>query len=280
LKNKPRKKLIAVVLTLLTIGLGHIYSGQVKKGIILFTLQHIIMILSFFTLKLIPSLACLALVCAVVILYFLYCIFDDYQAAKQQSLSYDIQKFNRWYVYLGIIIIGLFIPQSLNSDFIKENITRTFKVSAGSMKPTLLIGDMFFAKTDLKSKTSLSRGDLIIFIYPEDRSKFFIKRIVGLGGETLSIQNKKVLINGKEINEPFTVHLHSKIIDSRDNMKPIEIPDDSLFVMGDNRDNSHDSRFWGFVKKADVIGKPAVIYCSWNKEVSEIRFKRIGRILN
>ena len=284
MKNKPRKKWIAVVLTLLTIGLGHIYSGELKKGVALFVLQHIIMLLSFFALKAAPTLSCLILMCTIIFIYFIYCILSAYGAAKKNVRKYDLEKFNRWYFYLGLMILGLFIPQPLSTDFVRDNVAQTFKIPAGSMKPTLLIGDMFFAKTDLDSKTNLSRGDLIIFIYPEDRSKFFVKRVIGMGGETLSIQRKKVLINGKEINEPYIINLDSRIIDpeisTRDNLKPIEIPNDSVFVMGDNRDNSYDSRFWGFVKKSDVIGKPAIIYWSWDKDVSIIRFERIGDAIN
>ena len=152
------------------------------------------------------------------------------------------------------------------------------------MIPTLQVGDMLLAKTDQKELSDINRGDLIIFIYPKDRSKFFIKRVIATEGETISIKNKKVSINGSEINESYAVNSDQRIFDQqtspRDNFEPVKVPQNSLFVMGDNRDNAYDSRFWGVVPKTDVIGKPTMLYWSWDKKAYRIRFNRIGKTLN
>lgn len=122
---------------------------------------------------------------------------------------------------------------------------------------------------------------MIVFPFPEDTSKDFIKRVVAVGGETIEIVNKKVFINGKSIEEPYVVHSDPRIIPKalrpRDNYGPSLVPENLLFVMGDNRDQSYDSRFWGFVEKAAVKGKAYTIYWSWDKENFKVRWNRIGK---
>lgn len=282
--NKPRKKWLAAFLTLLTIGLGHIYCGKIKKGVSLFVVQHLLMLFSFFVLKIVPSLIGLAFFTVIIILYVFYCLFDVLKISKENSMSYEIKKYNKWYFYTLIVILSLLIPQPLTSDFIKGNVAQTFKIPSGSMIPTLQIGDWFFAKTDYKSKSEIKRGDLIVFISPKDRSKFFIKRVIATEGETISIKDKKVSINSSVLNEPYIINTDSRVYDHkifpRDNFQPVKVPEKSLFVMGDHRDNNYDSRFFGFVKKSDVVGKPAFLYWSWDKKNSEIRWGRIGKTLN
>ncbi|SDU66790.1 signal peptidase I [Desulfobacula phenolica] len=284
MENKPRKLWVAGVFTFLTIGLGHVYSGKAQKGIILYLGQYLGLLICMVFLFIYPSLVVIVLFVLLGFAYFLYSLIDSIQVSKKGRDSYQLKKYNSWYSYLGILLLSSFIIQPTISNSIKKHIIQAYKIPDGSLKPTLLIGDQILAKTGLSLKSGIEKGDMVIFPYPQDPSKDFIKRVVAVGGETIEIKEKKVFINGKLINEPFILHLDNRMIPpnlaQRDTMPAIKVPDDSLFVMGDNRDNSHDSRFWGFVKKSSVTGKASIIYWSWDRKDFKIRWDRIGKTIN
>ena len=164
------------------------------------------------------------------------------------------------------------------------------------MVQTLLVGDhilvnkfLYGVKIPFLRKTIISvsepqRGDIVVFIYPKDQSKDFIKRVIGVGGETIEIKNKKIFINGKEYSDSYGIYsdnvIYPATMQPRDNFGQITVPKDSIFVMGDNRDESLDSRFWGFVDLKDVDGKAFIIYWSWNHEDHNLRWQRIGHLLH
>lgn len=164
--------------------------------------------------------------------------------------------------------------------FIRTFVVQAFKIPSGSMLPTLLIGDhllvnkfiygirMPFTGEVMVPIQSPERGDVVVFKFPKDRSIDYIKRVVGTPGDTVEIKNKKVFINGKAVDDPHAHFSSSSILDGaanpRDNFGPILVPEGRIFVMGDNRDNSYDSRFWGFVDQKDILGKAFILYWSWN----------------
>lgn len=177
--------------------------------------------------------------------------------------------------------------------FIRTFVIQAFKIPSGSMIPTLLVGDHIlvnkfiygvkipFIRKTIISLTRPKRGDVIVFIYPKDRSKDFIKRVIGMEGDTVSIVDKKVHINGKPFDDPYGVHndifIFPERIEPRDNFGPVTVPKNAVFVMGDNRDNSRDSRFWGFVNLKDVKGKAFIIYWSWDN--FSVKWNRIGDLI-
>ncbi len=175
--------------------------------------------------------------------------------------------------------------------FIRTFIIQSYKIPSGSMKDTLLIGDhilvnkfIYGIRIPFSNKTIVpifepKRGDIAVFRYPEDRKKDFIKRVIAIEGDIVEIKNKKVFINNKEIQNEKAVFKDSHFVLTRDDYGPVKIPEDSIFVLGDNRDHSHDSRFWGFVNLKDLRGKALVIFWSWNKEKSWPRWNRIGKII-
>jgi signal peptidase I len=181
--------------------------------------------------------------------------------------------------------------------FIRTFIIQAFKIPSGSMLETLQIGDQILVNkfiygvkipfTDgwtLVPVKNPQRDDIVVFKYPEDPSKDFIKRVVGIGGDTIEIINKQVYVNGSLVEgKPYAVHkddiVYPGMRTPRDNLMKITVPENKLFVMGDNRDNSHDSRFWGFVDLKAVRGKALIIYWSWNKDKFRPRWNRIGDIL-
>jgi len=126
-----------------------------------------------------------------------------------------------------------------------------------------------------------NRGDVIVFVYPRDRSKDFIKRVIAVSGDSVEIRHKTVYINGTKVDDPHATFKYGsqEIPGPRDNLGPIVVPLHKLFVMGDNRDESHDGRFWGFVDLDDVKGKAFLIYWSWNSEESWVRWDRLGDLI-
>jgi signal peptidase I len=144
------------------------------------------------------------------------------------------------------------------------------------------LGDYFLTKRRIFTDSVLNRGDIVVFP-SKDRSKEFVKRVIGMSGESFEIKGKNVYINGKLLVEPYKVTVDSNIIPAemqpRDNLGPIKIPKDSLFLMGDNRDESYDSRYFGFVKRSDIRGKAYLVYWSWDKSDFAVRWNRIGKNL-
>jgi signal peptidase I len=188
--------------------------------------------------------------------------------------------------------------------FIRGFVVQAFKIPSGSMKSTLLIGDHIlvnkfvyginipFIDKQIVHFGEPKRDDIIVFRYPQDPSKDFIKRVIGIPGDAVRIENKKVYVNDKLLDEPYAQHVHPEVFagmtSPRDNMAAVRVPSHSYFVMGDNRDESHDSRFWGFVDFGAIKGKAFIIYWSWNSnghlsldpKESFVRWNRIGSLLH
>ena len=279
--DKPRKPWIAGLLTLFTIGLGHLYSGEAKKGIVLYFLgQGTILAIFLSVIWVSPNILALLLAVVCGLGFLIFCILDAIRVSRRNKLTYELKKYNRWYVYVLVFAVTSFIIQPAVESTIKTDIVEAYRIPSGAMKPTLQIGDHILADKYIYKKREPERGDIVIFPFPEDPSKDFIKRVVAEGGEVIEIIDKQISINGEIIEEPFVIHTDSNIFRDkkrpRDNFGPVKVPDDSLFVMGDNRDHSYDSRFWGFVKKASVKGKAASIYWSWDSDNSTVRWNRIG----
>ena len=130
----------------------------------------------------------------------------------------------------------------------------------------------------------IRRGDIIVFKYPDEPERDFIKRVIGLPGETLELRNKKVYVNGQPLDEPYVHFLEPPprlqevtSFDVRERYGPVKVPPDQFFVMGDNRDNSQDSRYWGFLPRTYVKGKALMIYWSYESGEQRLRRRRPGR---
>ena len=205
---------------------------------------------------------------------------NDARTKKKSSLRENIE------AILVAIVLALFI---------RTFIIQAFKIPSGSMKQTLQIGDHIlvnkfiygiklpFLMTTIVPIKNPKRGDIVVFKFPEDPDKDFIKRVIGIAGDVVECRNKQVYINHKRLNHDFGIHTDSNIISRgvqpRDNFGPVIVPENSLFVMGDNRAHSYDSRFWGFVDLKALRGKALIIYWSWDKENFGVRWNRIGQIL-
>jgi len=208
----------------------------------------------------------------------------DNNKNKKEKTKSKIQE------YIEAIIIAILI-----AVFIRTFVVQAYKIPSRSMVPTLLVGDHllvnkfiygvkipYFRETIIPV-TDPERGDIVVFIYPNDRSKDFIKRVIGVAGDKIEIKNKKIYINDKEYSDSHGIYsdrfIYPASLQPRDNFGPVTVPPKSLFVMGDNRDESADSRFWGFVDLMDVEGKAFIIYWSWDSEDQSLRWKRLGNLL-
>ena len=151
-------------------------------------------------------------------------------------------------------------------------------VPSESMSPTILVGDHFFLdkvgfpanypkafQKYLPART-IDRGDIVALWSPENSKIRLVKRVIGLPGETLELRHRELYIDGRKLDEPYVVHTDPREINRRDNFGPVVIPPDHFFLMGDNRDNSNDSRFWGFASRDSLIGKPLFVYWSYDEE--------------
>jgi len=158
--------------------------------------------------------------------------------------------------------------------FIRAFVVQAFKIPSGSMEPTLLVGDHilvnkflygiklpYFQTTVIPISTP-KRGDIIVFIYPEDKSKDFIKRVIGIPGDRIQMQDRQVLVNGQPFDDKYGYY-DERAGNPNRSFGPVVVPKDDYFVMGDNRDHSMDSRFWGFVPSEAIKGKAFIIYWSW-----------------
>ncbi len=206
-------------------------------------------------------------------------------------MNMGYKKKSRLREYAEAIIVALILAL-----IIRAFVVQAFKIPSGSMKPTLLVGDhilvlkfIYGTKIPFTDKrilvfTEPKRGDIIVFRYPQDPTRDFIKRVIGVGGDVIEERNKVVYINGKPLYEPYVQHTDNDIRplskDVRDNFGPVYVPEGKLFVMGDNRDQSYDSRYWGFVDMKDVKGKAFIIYWSWDREKHLPRFNRIGKLIH
>jgi len=196
--------------------------------------------------------------------------------------------------YLEPIAIAILIAL-----FIRTFVVQAFKIPSSSMEPTLQVGDHllvnkfiygirfpFIGTKYFQFKTPL-RGDIIVFVYPKDRSKDFIKRVIGTEGEKVQIIRNKIYINNQLIDDPWGRYDErapsSRYLQPMEIFGPVTVPVNSVFVLGDNRDNSQDSRFWGFVNVNEVKGKALIIYFSWDRYaenlLGKVRWARFGRLI-
>lgn len=290
MENTPRKPWLAGLLTLPAIGLGHVYAGAPKKGILLFVGGEIfgLLFLAFilFTRSAIDIIffAVCILAAIIILLYGIYCLIDAIELAKKGKDTYQLRKYNKLYIYLAYWFGCSFLFAPISSfpleTTIKES-TGAYKIAGNSMNPTLLLGDFILVDKFIYKDNEPKRGDIIIFPYPEDPSKDFVKRLIGLEGDILEIRDKQLYINNEPYTESYIANKDSKTIPAsqnpRDFFGPITIPKNSVFVMGDNRDKASDSRFWGLVEKNTIKAQAKNLYWSWDNETSSVRWKRIGK---
>lgn len=209
-----------------------------------------------------------------------------------------------WREYAEALAIAVVLAVSIRTFFMGA-----YEIPSGSMQPTLLIGDHILVNKllyGLRMPDSIfglhppgiptarylfhleavHRGDVVVFVYPVDRSKDFIKRVIAVGGDTVEVRGGTVYLNGSRMADPhahYQIEAQARGQSPRDNFGPLKIPPGKLFMMGDNRDLSFDSRFWGLVDANDVEGRALVIYWSWDSDSNSllsVRWNREGKLVD
>lgn len=311
IKFRERKPLFALALSLFLTGLGQVYNGKPRKGIFLFLISIVfpllffqlsvfgpdIMLILFLLLSLIASLG-----------IYIWAAVDAWKQAKRIGKNYTLKFYNKLYVYILLIILlnlfffGQIIDLSKICFF-----ARPYRMASGSMMPSILPGD--FIMTDGRINHSaknhgLKRGELVVFKFPKDKEKHFIKRVIGLPGDEIELKGLELYVNGEkrtvqkvpysegrrdentkegtiafyEAGDSGTYVVFYIEGTAREDMI-VTVPEGCCFVLGDNRDNSADSRHWGMVPLIDVVARAKLVYFSNNPERG-IRWGRIGKLLN
>lgn len=281
--HRPRKRWIAAVLTLLAPGLGHVYVGRPLRGALIWGAGAALFVTAILAVaaglarpsvspqwNLVPTVAAVAAGCA----FQLYVFVDAIRAAKAVE-AFRLSVLNRWYVYAGMAVLSIHLT-AIGKDWVRKNFVEAFWMPSGAMLPTLALGDHFYV--DKQAYTPAHpphRGDVVVFVSPEDGLSMIVMRVVAIAGDTLAIKEKKLLLNDVPVDESYVRFIDpDQQIVRRDTYGPVTVPPQRLFVLGDNRDQSYDSRYWGFVDVEDVIGRASVVY--WSRANGAPRWERLG----
>ena len=291
-KNK-RRIWVAIMLSLILPGLGQVYCGKLSRGFFL-TFLNILPIPLILGLFLLSDSLMLAPITIILILFGsavqVFSIIDSALLAKRAGINYQLKEYNRWYVYLFLVLIvsGGTIGSAL---YLRDQCLEAFSVPTASCYPNIVPGDRILANKNAYEKTDPQRGDLIIFINPENRHAKMIKRVVAIAGDTLEMKNNELYINDQKLelkklpgsaidkirladNENTKGDLYQEtngkakynilLSDSSEttihDFAKITIPANHCFVLGDNRNNSYDSRNFGSIHLATIIGRADFVY--------------------
>jgi signal peptidase I len=272
---KNRNPAVAFILSLAASGVGQIYNGQPQKGILFYLCPFGLFLITLLSVTFFANKFINIILFVSVLTFFIYVLADALLNALRIH-AYYLESYNKWYLYLLLIIIQSFMLGPVKNTFLLQ----TYRLPSGSMKPTLLAGDYLVADKLIYLIRDPVRGELAIFKYPKDEKRDYLKRIVGFPGEEIEIRDRRVYINGVFFKEDYIAKNGASLsTDSLRNYGPVTVPENKFFVLGDNRDESLDSRIFGFVDKNKIEGKIRVIYWSWDRKSFRVRWQRIGKIV-
>lgn len=299
----------AVVLSLIMAGLGHIYCGRFVKGLVLAFLSCVFVPVLFGTLSVSNSSVRIAVIIASLLAssaVWLVAIIDSWYTARHTADSYTLKDYNRWYVYMLLVLMGTGSSTQIAFN-VRTTFLEAFRVPMASNYPTIVPNDRFFANKLAYKNSDPKRGDLVVFINPENRRINYIKRVVAIAGDTVEIKDGRLYINDEKLqrqklaqstldnirievrgeplegdvfeetngNAKYKIFLarppHSQ---ASSDFAKITVPEHHCFVLGDNRINSYDSRHFGPVPLATVKGRADYLY--WPAK----DWSRFGRISN
>lgn len=307
---RERKPLFAVALSFFLIGLGQVYNGKPRKGILFFVASFILPFLFFQFSVVGPNqtlIVFLVLSLAASLGIFIWAALDAWKQAKRMEKNYRLKVYNRLYVYILLgIVLNLFAFRPIVNWQYFFFFALPYRMQTGSMAPTVLPGDFIMAdkRIDHSSENlGLKRGELVVFKFPRNKKIHFIKRIIGLPGDEIELRGMELYVNGKkwtaqevpqvegkrdENIKKGTIafyekgdsgtHIVSYLQGAERKDLSVSVPEGCCFVLGDNRDNSADSRHWGNVPLMDILSRARLVYFSIDPE-GGVRWGRIGKLL-
>jgi signal peptidase I len=285
--NRPRRWWVAALLSYLVPGLGQVYAGQLTRGLLAYCLYAWWGSLVFIgTLQAMRrhfpgfSFGWILLMLLVALILLIGIINDAIRLARKSRTHYELKVYNRSHIYILVILLLLSSDYAI-SFTMRDLILKPYRIPTGSMESTILRGDYLLSDKMYYCHANPQRGDIIIFQSPRNQKLEYIKRIIGLPGDTLRIVNQTVMINRQVLTEPYTQYNiypnHRSQVAYDFPQTPLVIPADHFFVLGDNRDQSEDSRLWGAIPRELIKGKPSIVYFSWDQKFPYLRFNRIGK---
>jgi signal peptidase I len=286
-----RRPWLAAILNFVVPGLGHQYAGRIRSAALLLLLYQPLETTTLLLMLWIPSrgvnvAAPYAIVVVARVILAVAAALD-----VRPALERPVFRLSRSRALVGslLVVVGL---NKLWVTVYRASVAQAYALPTGSMEPTILMGDRVLAsKWDygwrlpllarpLTARRDVVRGELVVFPYPQDPGRTYLKRVVGLPGERFEIRGKRVFIDGRRLEEPYAHFIEAPGTDSPselwNNFPAVTVPADSYFVLGDNRDNSRDSRFWGFLRGSDLQGRPRLVYWSVDPRTGAVRWSRIG----
>lgn len=274
---KAKEPLLAVMLSVILNGLGQVYAGRMLRGGVFFLFPLFTVFPSWlYFINPNTSVNIFALVPIVILILFgIWVIFDAHSCAKTYNTTNNLERKisggKKTLLIIGIIFFAFIfnplqiIAQSI-TGYIRSNVVQAYKFPSGSMEPTIQKGDRFLADKAVYKKSIPRRGDLIVFKYPPDPKKEFVKRLIAFGGETVEIKEGRIYINGEScVDAKIKDRYYYNRGDYGQINKPVTVPEGAYYVLGDNSASSQDSRYWGFVPSKDVSGKVYKIYWPLNR---------------
>ncbi|TET94698.1 MAG: signal peptidase I [Candidatus Zixiibacteriota bacterium] len=269
-----RKPWLAGILNIILPGLGQLYCGRPLRGLALLLTTVLVLNVSIAIIVFVEGRPFnVILPIMLVLVMWLFLLINGILTARHIGTNYSLRTYNKWYFYVLLIIAWALVAGKLSPVFGEYE---AFRHPSQSMENTILVGDYFLADMSAFRSTDPQPFDLVVFIYPVDNETKYIKRCVAGPGETVEIRDKTLFVNGVEVTEPDGVKYIDRTPDgqqviqprrpggrdSRDNFGPFIVPRNRYFMMGDNRDNSYDSRYWGAVHRDLILGKPVRIHWS------------------
>lgn len=295
----PRRPWAAVLFSLLTPGLGHLYACAPKRAALVWAAAQaggLLLVLGIFVVPprvQIPVLLLAALAGVVAIAW------DSARTARRRDPALPLPRYANWLVYVTVILVGAFLWQPREQRWIKANVAEAFRIPSVSMAPTVFAGDWLWTVPD---RGPVSRGDLVV--YRAADSAMMLKRVVAVPGDTIEMRDRQLFVNGHAVPEPYAhwtqpadsttaydslFDWQRTILASRADRAsyhptlrtwgPLAIPAGAYFVLGDNRDQSLDSRYAGLVQRPQITRRPTVIYFSWDSDWQEVRWDRVGKVV-
>ena len=275
-KIRKRNPFLAAILYLVNAGLGFLYVGKPLLAVIFALISIFLIALAAWAGLFFSPTSFYAAFAVIFSVYMLGMVWVIVYAVK--SKPEPLKKYQRWYFYVGFFIVAAVLYQPLMGYRDRVFGYDMFRFPSGSMLDTLFIGDFVVANTWAYRNENPKRGDVIVFRFPGDRTIKYLKRIIAIGGDTIEMKDGVTLVNNIAIKEPYLNEKYTERTKTN-HFPPAVVPKDYYFVLGDNRDHSNDSRYWGFVPASDVLGKIEFVWFSYGK-TEGIRWERLGHIVN